>query len=268
MGRQNKLYLGTNTKMYKTIRMTEEFLTQLGTLTADLSRDELELFVIPSFTALDRACPCARNGRIRLGAQNMGWEAEGQFSGEISPLMLKETGVELVMIGHSERRHVLGETDEMERKKLRCALKHDLTPLLCIGETGEEKQRCLSDEVLRIQIKTALGGLTPSEAERVQIAYEPVWAIGVGGIPASREYAEEKHGVIRACLCELFGAASGERIPLLYGGSVNRENAPGLIEMRNIDGLFIGRSAWQAENFNEIIRSVLALWRTKEDRRK
>lgn len=263
MDKQSKLYLGTNTKMYKTIAQTREFLTQLRERTADISREKLELFVIPSYTTLYHARQCARPEEIHLGAQNMGWEDEGQFSGEISPLMLKEVGTEIVMIGHSERRNVLLETDEMERKKVLCALRHGFTPLLCIGETGGEKERGLSDERLRTQLKIALGGLTAAEAEKLWIAYEPVWAIGVGGTPASREYAQEKHGVIRTCLEELFGSETGRRIPLLYGGSVNGENAEGLIQAENIDGLFIGRSAWQAENFDAIIRKVLPLWEAK-----
>lgn len=263
MKKQSKLYLGTNTKMYKTIAQTEEFLTRLRDLTADISRRELELFVIPSFTALLRARQCVAPDEIHLGAQNMGWEDEGQFSGEISPLMLKEVGTEIVMIGHSERRHVLMETDAMENRKVLCALRHGFTPLLCIGETGEEKQLSLSDEVLRTQIKVGLHGVTPDQADKVWIAYEPVWAIGVNGVPATREYAQEKHGVIRDCVQELFGEETGARVPLLYGGSVNPQNAPELIQMENIDGLFIGRSAWQAENFNTIIRSVIPLWQKK-----
>lgn len=115
----------------------------------------------------------------------MGWEDEGQFTGEISPLMLKEVGTQIVEIGHSERRHVLGETDWMENQKVRCALRHGFTPLLCIGETGEQKALGLSDEVLRTQLKAGLHGVTAAEAARLWIAYEPVWAIGVSGVPAS-----------------------------------------------------------------------------------
>lgn len=263
MNKQKKLYLGTNTKMYKTIAMTEDFLISLKERTANISRSELELFVIPSFTALYRARQCAEPDEIHLGAQNMCWEDEGQFSGEISPLMLKEVGVELVMIGHSERRHVLMETNEMENRKVLCALRHGLTPLLCIGETAEEKSHGLSDDVLRTQLKVGLHGVSAEDAAKVWIAYEPVWAIGVNGVPATKEYAEEKHCVIRQCVNTLFGSETGERIPLLYGGSVNPQNAVELISMRDIDGLFIGRSAWNAESFESIIRSVLPLWREK-----
>lgn len=263
MAKQKKLYLGTNTKMYKTAAMTEVFLNELCAYTDGLSRETLELFVIPSFTTLERASKAIKDHLIRLGAQNMGWEDEGPFSGEISPLMLKEVGAELVMIGHSERRHVLGETDEMENKKVLCALRCGLIPLLCVGETAEEKSYGLSDEVLRTQLKLGLHGVTQKQAARLWIAYEPVWAIGVNGVPAPKEYAEEKHGVIRQTLREVFGPETGDRIPLLYGGSVNPDNAPELIQMENIDGLFIGRSAWQADRFSRIIHTVLPLWQAK-----
>lgn len=255
--------MGTNTKMYKTISQTLDYLTTLQESTNDISREILELFVIPSFTTLYHANQCISQSVIRLGAQNMGWEDEGQFSGEISPLMLQEVGIHLVMIGHSERRHVLGETDIMENKKVLCALRHGMTPLLCIGETGEEKHFGMSDEVLRIQLKIGLQNVMTEQAMALRIAYEPVWAIGVNGTPATKEYAEEKHGVMRQTVEELFGKEVGSKIPLLYGGSVNPENAPELIRMNNIDGLFIGRSAWQAERFASIIQTVLPVWQRK-----
>ncbi len=250
-------YMGTNTKMYKTIADTVSFLTHLDALTADIDRRALTLFVIPSFTTLDAARRNVDPARILLGAQNMAWEDEGQFTGEISPLMLKEVDTRIVELGHSERRHVLGETDEMIGRKVRCALCHAFTPLLCIGETGAQKELGLSDEVLRTQLKTALHGVDPESARQLWVAYEPVWAIGVSGIPASPEYAAEKHRVIRACLFELLGDV-GAKIPILYGGSVNPENAPILSKLPEVDGLFIGRSAWVAERFDVLIRDCLA----------
>ena len=256
MLKKQKVYFGTNTKMYKTIAQTVDFLTALDRLTAHLDREELTLFVIPSFTALEPARRCVPPERILLGAQNMGWADEGQFTGEISPLMLKEVGVQVVEIGHSERRHVLGETDWMENQKVLCALRHGFTPLLCIGETGEQKELGLSDEVLRTQLKAGLRGVSPADAAKLWVAYEPVWAIGVNGVPASPDYASQKHQVIRQCLLELFGDAARD-IPLLYGGSVNLDNAPKLLPLPDIDGLFIGRSAWEAENFARIIGACI-----------
>jgi len=260
MSNLDKLYLGTNTKMYKTIADTLDFLTRLNGLTGDINRSRLELFVIPSYTSLDVARKCVPADKISIGAQNMCWEDQGQFTGEISPLMLREVGASIVEIGHSERRHVLHETDAEENKKVLAALNHHFTALLCIGETGEQKGLGLSDEVLRTQLKAGLHGITLNSTDRLWIAYEPVWAIGVNGTPASKEYADEKHAVIKQTLIEIFGAETGSDIPVLYGGSVNNENAEELIAMPHIDGLFIGRSAWDAENFNHIIRSVLPLF--------
>lgn len=251
-----KWYMGTNTKMYKTIAQTSAFVEGLCELTADISREDFTLFVIPSFTALEQAGQRRDPALLKLGAQNMGWEKQGQFSGEISPLMLQEVGCDLVMIGHSERRHVFMETDDMERKKVRCALEHGLTALLCIGETEEEKDAGYSVQVLRRQLEIGLMDVPAEKTEKIWIAYEPVWAIGVNGKPITIGYAGEMLAAIRQILVELFGE-SGKDIPIFYGGSVNPENAVPLSKCREINGLFIGRSAWEAEKFNSLIRKVL-----------
>ena len=253
---EKKLYIGTNTKMYKTIAQTVSFLEKLQQYTADISRDDVCLFVIPSFTALEKARSTVKKGAILLGAQNMCWEDQGQFTGEISPLMLKEIDVEIVEIGHSERRHVLRETDVEENKKVLTACRHGFIPLLCIGETEEQKNFGIADEVLAMQIEIGLHGVMREQIARCMIAYEPVWAIGVSGKPASVEYAAEKHSGMRNVLYKLFGDIAFS-VPLLYGGSVNNGNAVQFIRQKHIDGLFIGRSAWEADNFNTIIRDVL-----------
>ena len=152
---------------------------------------------------------------------------------------------------------------ELDNNNLICPLRNSFTPLLCFGAPGQHTRLGLSDEALRSQLKIGLYGVAKKEALNLWVAYEPVWAIGVNGVPATKEYAEEKHGVIRTCLTELFGSETGSQIPILYGGSVNPENAPELIRMQNIDGLFIGRSAWNAARFHSIIRSVLPLWEKK-----
>ena len=226
-----KLYFGSNLKMYKNIEDTVKYLRELTALTADISREEIELFIIPSYTTLDRATTSVDRSLVKLGAQNMCWEEQGQFTGEISPLMLREMGLDLVMIGHSERRHVFGETDEEENRKVKCGLEHGFTTLLCIGETAEEKKYDLGPEVLRTQLK-----------------------IGFDGVDASKIGKKERmHPEIKKCLLELFGEA-GEKIPVLYGGSVNPGNAEELIVQPSVDGLFVGRSAWQADKFNDLIR--------------
>lgn len=264
MARLDKIYLGTNLKMYKTIEETVSYLQELENLTKDISRDDIQLFVLPSYTALDRARKSVGKENITLGAQNMSWEDQGQFTGEISPIMLMEVGAEIVMIGHSERRNIFGETDYEENKKVITSLKHGFTPLLCVGETEEQKENGISDEVLTTQVKIGLKGVSKEQAKNIWIAYEPVWAIGVNGKPASKEYADEKHMVLKKVLVELFGEEIGEDIPVLYGGSVNNENSKELIQMPHIDGLFIGRSAWDAANFNSIIRDVLPLFNQRK----
>lgn len=253
-----KLYFGTNLKMYKNIADTVSYLQKLVENTKDISREKIELFVIPSFTTLQSATEKVDRAYVKLGAQNMCWEEQGQFTGEISPLMLGELGLDLVMIGHSERRHVFGETDYEENKKVLCALNHGFTTLLCIGETDQEKEYGISNEVLRTQLIAGFHGVTPEMAKNLWVAYEPVWAIGVNGKPASVEYAEEKHQVIKQCLVELFGEEVGLSIPVLYGGSVNSGNANQLIAQPSIDGLFTGRSAWQADAFDKLIRDAMA----------
>lgn len=250
----DKLFFGTNTKMFKTPSEAAEHISRLRELTGDISREDMELFVIPSYTSLHLAVPAAGEDII-IGAQNMGWEERGQYTGEISPLMLQELGVKLVMIGHSERRHVLHETDFEEEKKVRCAVEHGFRTLLCIGETMEQKNYGLSREVLSAQLKIGLHSVTAEQAkEHLWVAYEPVWAIGVNGVPADEGYANEMHREIKLCLAELFGEEIAGQIPVLYGGSVNKDNAVKLICQPDIDGLFIGRSAWDTENFNSIIR--------------
>ena len=254
---QNKIYFGTNLKMYKNISETVSFLNRLTENTADLGREKIELFVIPSYTSLPDAVKIKNRDLVHLGAQNMGWEEQGQFTGEISPLMLQELGLDLVMIGHSERRHTFRENDFEENLKVLSALEHGFTALLCVGETETQKKYGISAEILREQIKIGCFGVKPEQTSKLWIAYEPVWSIGVNGTPASPEYAEEMHEVMRETVVSLFGEA-GKTIPLLYGGSVNPGNAEALIVCPGIDGLFVGRSAWDADAFDALIRKAIA----------
>lgn len=254
---KKKLYFGSNLKMYKNIRDTILYLERLQQLTKDLNRDDYNLFIIPSYTSLEQASTKIDQNLIWLGAQNMCWEDYGQFTGEISPLMLQELGLKIIELGHSERRHIFHEDNEMLRKKVNASLSHGFTTMLCIGETGEQKEYGISDETLRIQLKTGLFDVRKEYIPNLWIAYEPVWAIGVNGKPVSTEYAQKKHSVIRTTLIEIFGE-QGADIPLLYGGSVNPENAVELIVQPDIDGLFVGRSAWDADKFNMLIRNAIS----------
>lgn len=259
---QKKLYFGSNLKMYKNIQDTVTYLQDLVAYTKDISRDDIELFIIPSYTTLESSTTQVDRSYVKIGAQNMCWEDEGQFTGEISPLMLEELGIDLVMIGHSERRHVFGETNSEENQKVKAALNHGFTTLLCIGETGEEKDYGISAEVLRMQLKIGFHNVPLSQVSNIWVAYEPVWSIGVNGTPATADYAEKMHQVIKGTLIEIFGNA-GNDIPVLYGGSVNPQNANELIIQPSIDGLFTGRSAWEANKFNSLIRDAITSYTQK-----
>jgi triosephosphate isomerase len=254
--KMKKLYFGSNFKMYKNIKATEEYLTAITEAVKDIDREKVQFFFIPSFTSLESASKLDIRDRFMLGAQNMCWEEEGQFTGEISPLMLKELGLDLVMIGHSERRHGFGEDDYTENKKVLKALEHGFTTLLCIGETIDEKNFGVSREVLRTQLKIGLHGVDETQIDRIWIAYEPVWSIGVNGTPAPVDYAEEMHAVIKDCLEEMFGK-KGRDIPALYGGSVNPDNSAALISQPDIDGLFTTRTAFNVDSFAKIIRDAV-----------
>ena len=260
MKNTKRLLMGTNLKMYKGIRETADFLKLLVANTADLL-NEVTLFVLPSYTSLPIAASTVQHGEVLLGAQNMHPEEKGQFTGEISPIMLLELGLSMVMIGHSERRHVFGETDSMENPKVLSALNHNLTALLCVGETASQKEYGIADEVLSQQLKIALQGVERKQLDKLWIAYEPVWAIGVNGVPPSAQYVQEKHLHIHKTLDVLFGEND---IPVLYGGSVNPGNAEDLILQPHVDGLFTGRSAWDANKFDQLIRQVLPIWKGRQ----
>ena len=254
-----KLYFGSNLKMYKGISATREYLQKLVENTKDISRDDIELFIIPSYTTLQTATSCCDREFVRLGAQNMCWEDQGQFTGEISPCMLEEMGLDLVMIGHSERRHVFGESDVEENKKVKAALSHGFKTLLCIGETAEQKEYGISAETLRSQLKIGFYGVSPEECKNIWVAYEPVWSIGVNGTPASADYAEAMHKEIKTALYEILGEKS-EKIPALSVEVFNPGNAESLIVQPSIDGLFVGRAAWDADKFDTLIRDAMKVY--------
>lgn len=257
-----KIYIGTNLKMFKTIAQTTAFLQGLEERTKHVSRDEMCLFVIPSYTALESATKAVSLDSVKLGAQNMHWESQGAFTGEISPMMLKELDLDIIEIGHSERRQQFGETDYGVNKKVLSACAHGFIALVCVGETREQKDAGISEETLSAQLKIALMNVSPDNADKIWIAYEPAWAIGAGGTPASPEYANDMHKVIKRTLRDCLGDRA-DSVPVLYGGSVNYENSRELIVQDAIDGLFIGRAAWEAEPFAKIIDLVLPLWKEK-----
>jgi len=250
-----QIYFGTNWKMHKTIRESEEYAKLLKEASNTIP-DRFTLFIIPPFLSLSRVSEILSGSRIRVGAQNMHWEPQGAYTGEVSPLMLREIGIQIAEIGHSERRQYFGETDYTVNKKVLSALRHGLTPLVCVGEPGIEKEYGTGREYVLRQIFISLKDVSPEDLSKIMLAYEPVWSIGESGVPAEPEYAEAMHTWIRRSLADRYGQEKAETVPILYGGSVNPKNAGPFLLRKNVDGLFIGRSAWEIHGFLGIIRDM------------
>jgi len=246
-------WVGTSFKMNKTLAEALAFASRLAE--ADRDSDPLiQRFVIPAFTAVREVKRALSGTSVKVGAQNMHWEDAGAWTGEVSAPMLKDCELDLVELGHSERREHFGETDETVGFKVAAAVRHGLTPLICIGETLHQRQSGLADAVLRKQVEAALAPVADMADAQVLLAYEPVWAIGVNGIPATADYASERHGKI----ADVAMGVLGRQVPVLYGGSVNPQNCEELIAQAHIDGLFIGRSAWSVDGYLDILRRVAA----------
>lgn len=250
-----KILLGTNFKMNKTLSEAVDYTDNLMKIITKYP--QFDFFIIPSYTHLWKLKEVISSGKskLKLGAQNMHYEEAGQFTGEISPVMLKEIGIDIIELGHCERRQYFNETDKTVNLKTLAALKHGFTPLICIGEQLEDKAYGVSKEMLAKQLKIALKDVPSDAIGKFWVAYEPVWAIGVNGIPAEASYVEEIHDFLRHVLIVLYGDA-GKNIPLLYGGSVNIHNAKDYVQFENVNGLFIGRSAWEPDLFEELMASV------------
>ncbi|QBD78659.1 triose-phosphate isomerase [Ktedonosporobacter rubrisoli] len=250
-----EVWLGTSWKMNKVMVEAEAYARELKQFLAGYS-SSAHLFVIPPFTAIQLVARVLRNTAVLVGAQNMHWEESGPQTGEISPLMLKDCGASLVEIGHSERRLYFGETDFTVNKKVHAALAHNLIPLICIGEPEQEKQFRVQREYVRRQIKIALADVAPEQLPRIIVAYEPVWAVGTHGKPAQPAYANGMHETIRSAIAELATDEVAQLIPVLYGGSVAQGNAASFMAQAEIDGLFVGRAAWDIAAFIELIHLV------------
>lgn len=246
------LWVGTSWKMNKTLAEALAFAD--GLKDADAERaPHVQRFILPAFTAVREVKSRLAQTSVKVGAQNMHWDEGGAWTGEISPVMLKDCNADLVEIGHSERREFFHETDEAVGRKTAAAVRHGLIPLVCIGETLAEREAGQADNVLARQVKAALALLSQAEKQaEILIAYEPVWAIGVNGIPATMDYADARHEKISAVAQD----AVGRRLPILYGGSVNTSNCAELVAQPHIDGLFIGRSAWTVDGYLEILKRV------------
>ncbi len=247
------VWIGTSWKMNKTLAEARAFAEGLAAAEAT---PRIRRFVIPPYTALREVAGILSGTDVAVGAQNMHWADSGPWTGEISPVMLVDCGAAIVELGHSERRTHFGETDEMVGLKTEAAVRHGLVPLVCIGETAAEKEAGRADVVLAAQVEGALAQLDGAGHEAtIVLAYEPVWAIGDGGTPAAPDYADERH----AHILEVAEAALGRRPPCLYGGSVNAGNAADLVTRPHINGLFIGRSAWNVEGYLDILARCAAV---------
>jgi triosephosphate isomerase len=248
------LLIAGNWKMYKTVSESLETVKKLYNKVKNIST--IEIAVCPPFTALKPVSEFLKQTNIKLGAQNLFWEDEGAYTGEISPVMLKDAGCEYVIIGHSERREYFGETDEKVNKKIKSALKHNLKPIVCVGEKLEEREKGITEKILEIQITNGLKNLSKTEIKFVVIAYEPVWAIGTGKT-ATPEIANSAQKFIRDKIEEMFGKDISENIRILYGGSVKPENAKSLLQQEHIDGALVGGASLDADKFAQIIEAGL-----------
>jgi len=239
-----------NWKMFKTVHDAIVYAKELRSLVKDVN--DVRVVVAPPFTAIHAVSDAARNSNVSVSAQNMFWEREGAFTGEISAAMIKEAGAEFVIIGHSERRTLFGETDVTVNRKLVAALSASLTPIVCIGETLEQRDRNETMAVLDRQIKDGLDGLTGDQIATLVMAYEPVWAIGTGR-NATPAQAGEAHAHIRSRIRQWFGAPAADSCLVIYGGSVKPDNIQSLIALPDVDGALVGGASLDVRAFHDII---------------
>jgi triosephosphate isomerase len=246
-----KPVIAANWKMYKTPAQSQEFVKAFLPLVANHDRDEIVL--CPSATSLSVVIAAVSGSNVAVGAQNMHYADEGAFTGETSPLMLKAICTTHIIIGHSERRHYFGETDEMVNQKLEAAIRHNLTPILCVGEQLEQREAGQTEEVLLRQLQRAFKGVVPETAENFIVAYEPCWAIGTGKT-ATPEIAGMAHFVIRSEISRLLGRKAADSIRILYGGSVKPDNVSGLLNQPEIDGALVGGASLDPQSFAKIVK--------------
>lgn len=248
-----KKFVAGNWKMNNTITESRQLITEL--LLTLKSMDGIDRAVCPPATNLSVAAEMLAGSGIGLGAQNMYWEEKGAYTGELSPAMVVEL-CQYVIIGHSERRQYFGETDETVNLKVKAALAHGLTPIVCIGESLEENQAGKTAEVVARQVRGGLADLTPEDGAKLVIAYEPIWAIGTG-LAATPEDANAIHrDVVRASLAEMFGEEVAQKIQIQYGGSVKPENAEAFFAQSDIDGALVGGAALKADSFTAIAKAA------------
>ena len=243
-------FIAANWKMYKTVHEAVVFVKEFRSIVKDIT--SVEIVVAPPFAALHAVAEAARSSNVGVSGQNLHWEKEGAFTGEVSAGMLREAGAEYVIIGHSERRRLFGETDQSVNRKLVAALSAGLTPIVCIGETLEEREAEQTLPVLDRQIKDGLDGLTGDQVHSLVIAYEPVWAIGTGR-NATPDQAAEAHAHIRGRLRSWFGGPAADGCHVIYGGSVKPDNIHDLIVLPDVDGALVGGASLDVRGFADIV---------------
>jgi triosephosphate isomerase len=246
-----KTIIAGNWKINKT---TQEAIELVGNLKESLQDAQgVEVVLCPPFTSLLSVHEIIKESPIRLGAQNIFWEKEGAYTGEISPSMIKDVGCEFVIIGHSERRKYFNEGDELVNKKIKLALIFGLTPIVCVGETLKERESGVAEDTVISQIKNCFVDISQEDMHKLVIAYEPVWAIGTGKT-ATPEVADEMHLVVRNQLSKLYSPALSNSISILYGGSVKPDNIDNLMSKENIDGALVGGASLNSESFTRIVK--------------
>jgi len=251
--RHRKPVIAANWKMNKLI---QEVVSFVAGFPKDPEPDQkIEVVICPPFTALQTVAEALRGTKIKLGAQNLYPKSQGAFTGEISPLMLKDVGCTYVILGHSERRHILGEQDTFINEKVQAALAHDLIPILCVGETLEERRQGQTETVCRSQLLGSLEGLDAEAVKKLVIAYEPVWAIGTG-VNASAQDAEETIAYLRRVIAEKWGDEAAAAVRIQYGGSVKPQNIAEFMACANIDGALVGGASLESDSFYEIIQGA------------
>ena len=243
-------YIAGNWKMHKTVSESVQLAQELKD---KLSGSKEKIMIAPAFTALDAVSKVLKGSNILLGAQNMGPEEQGAHTGEVSVLMLKDIGVKVVILGHSERRHTYLETDALINKKVRLALAHDMEVILCVGETLAEREAGMLESVVSTQLKEGLAGVGVDALSKVTIAYEPVWAIGTGKT-ATPEDADAVHAYCRSVIRGLYGEEAAKNVVIQYGGSVKPDNAASLMAKPNIDGALVGGASLDAKTFVPIVQ--------------
>jgi len=249
-----KTVIAGNWKMFKDLKESEELLQGVKAQAAS-APSSVTVVVCPPFTSLSLAGSLLKGSPVKLGAQNMSEHDEGAFTGEISWKMLKSTGCEYVILGHSERRQYYGETDAKINLKAKKALANGLLPIICVGETLKEREGGITEQIVTTQIKGVLDGISAPDMERVTIAYEPVWAIGTGK-NATPAQAQEVHAQIRGLISKLFSKSLADKVVIQYGGSVKPDNAAELLAQTDIDGALVGGACLKADSFAGIFKSA------------